>query len=332
MMRTTPSLPMIDGVGVEAAHAGADAAGDDRRRVGGERHHQGDEHDPVAVEVVRGDQRADGEDREQDDGDQQGAEAHDALHDGTAALADRAAVREGPTELLLEGQEEPGGEGERREPQRRDRLELLVAADGPRADLEERVRRDPADEQGDADRRGALGQWGASGRRCGHESTTLPSGPPNTPPPGAPVPVPRWRHGHRARGRGGSVRGGGAGLLDTGGDELGDLRAGGLQALDGHHREADADVGGVTGGAGHLLERRQLGAGARARGRRWGGRTRLGSSNGSFGSSNVGSLGIEGMRYTIAQSANNCKHSSSRFAEDFVGLSRPKCRQKRVAG
>ena len=61
------------------------------------------------------------------------------LHDRPAALAEGAPVAEGPAELLLEGEEEPGREGERGEPQRRDRLEGVVAADRPRADDEEGV-------------------------------------------------------------------------------------------------------------------------------------------------------------------------------------------------
>ena len=60
------------------------------------------------------------------------------------------------------------GEGERGEPQRRDRVELLGAADGPRADLEERVRRDSGDEQGRGDRDRALGQRSAQRGGSGH--------------------------------------------------------------------------------------------------------------------------------------------------------------------
>ena len=58
-------------------------------------------------------------------------EAHDLADDRAAALPDGPAVGERPAELLLEGEEEPGRQRERGEPQRRDRLELLVAADAP---------------------------------------------------------------------------------------------------------------------------------------------------------------------------------------------------------
>ena len=92
---------------------------------------------------------------------------------GLAALAERPAVGERPAELLLEREEEAGRQGERGEPQRRDRLELVVAADGPRADLEEGVGRDAGDEQGRGDRDGALGERGAGGRRAGHEGARL---------------------------------------------------------------------------------------------------------------------------------------------------------------
>ena len=66
---------------------------------------------------------------EGDDAAEQHAEPGDLGDDRAAALAERPAVADRPAELLLEGEEEPRGEGERGEPQRRDRLELVVAAD-----------------------------------------------------------------------------------------------------------------------------------------------------------------------------------------------------------
>ena len=124
-----------DGVGLEAPAARADAAGDVGRGVGAERHDEGDEHHPVAVEVGARDQRADADDRQGDEAAEQEAEAGDLGDDRPPAFADGAAMAEAAAELLLERQEEAGGEGERGEPQRRQRGELLRAADGVRADL-----------------------------------------------------------------------------------------------------------------------------------------------------------------------------------------------------
>ena len=51
-----------------------------------------------------------------------------------------------------------------------------------------------------------------------------------------------------------------ADLVELRGEQLEELLLQGLQALGGHHDEADADVGGVTGEAGDLLDARQLDA------------------------------------------------------------------------
>ena len=53
-----------DGVLAEAARARADAAGEVHRRVRREAGDEGEQHHPLAVEVVGGDQRAEGEDRQ----------------------------------------------------------------------------------------------------------------------------------------------------------------------------------------------------------------------------------------------------------------------------
>ena len=57
------------------------------------------------------------------------AEPHDATDHRVAALMQRLAMGEGAAELLLEREEEAGCQRERGEPQRRDRVELGVAAE-----------------------------------------------------------------------------------------------------------------------------------------------------------------------------------------------------------
>ena len=160
-----------DGVGAEAAAARADAAGEVGGCVGAEGDDEGDEHHPVAVEVDARDQRAETDDRQGDEAAEQEAEAGDLGDDRPAALAERPPVAEPSTELLLEGKEEAGSEGERGEPQRRQRGELFLAADGVRADLEEQVGRHAGDEQGGGDGDRALGkrrpQHGGSGDGLG---------------------------------------------------------------------------------------------------------------------------------------------------------------------
>ena len=218
------------------------------------------------------------------------AEADDLGDDRLAALADRPAVGEGPAELLLEREEEPGREGERGEPQRRDRVELVLAADGPRADLEEGVGGDAGDEQRGGDRercpRAAGCEWspvrtrGAEAiRRARRDRRGTPAG---------------TRHAPCRRGEaGGTGVAGGISrrqaawrtLLDLRLEQLDELLLQRLQALGGHHGEADADVGGVAGEAGDLLDARQLDVG-----RSTFGRSNFGSSN--FGSSNLGSSNL----------------------------------------
>ena len=121
-----------DGVFVESARPRADAG---TRQVdgcvGGEADDEGEHHHPLAVEVVGGDQRAEGEHRQDDDRQQDEAEAADLGEDGAAALADRTAMGERPAELLLEGEEETGARAKDGEPQRRDRAELILATDAP---------------------------------------------------------------------------------------------------------------------------------------------------------------------------------------------------------
>ena len=90
--------------------------------------------------------------------DEDGAEPHHLPHDRPAALAEGPAMRERSAELLLERQEEAGCQGERGEPHRRDRGELLRPADGDRADLEEREGGEAGDQQRDSDGNGALGE------------------------------------------------------------------------------------------------------------------------------------------------------------------------------
>ncbi len=125
--------------------------------VGGEGADQRDHHEPVAVEVRRCDDRAEQDDHDRDERDEDRAEPHDLLHHRLTALIDGPAMRERPAELLLEREEEAGSQREHGEPHRRDRSELLRAADSDRADLEERVGGEPGDQQRDADGDGALG-------------------------------------------------------------------------------------------------------------------------------------------------------------------------------
>ena len=96
------------------------------------------------------------------DADEHRAEPDHLAHDRSAAVADGPSVRERPAEFLLERQEEPGCEGEHGEPHRGDRCELLGAADGHGADLEEGVGGDAGDQQRDADGDGPLGQRSAA--------------------------------------------------------------------------------------------------------------------------------------------------------------------------
>ena len=172
-----------DGVVAEASGTRADAAGEVGRRVGDERHGERHHHHPVAVEVVLGDHRAQTARSEEDDAGEHRAERHDPPDDGSAALTVGPAVDERPAELLLEREEEPGRQRERGEPQRRDRVELLVTAERTRADLEERVGRDARDQQRDADGEGALGEWSAalhgfgSGGHQDHEGSWRPCKP-----------------------------------------------------------------------------------------------------------------------------------------------------------
>jgi hypothetical protein len=85
--------------------------------VGGEGGHQRGDHHPVAVEVVARDERAQRQDGDEDEGDEHGRQADDLGDDRMATFTDRPAVGERSPELLLEREEEPGGEGERGEPQ-----------------------------------------------------------------------------------------------------------------------------------------------------------------------------------------------------------------------
>ena len=147
-----------DGVGAEAARSGAHTAGEVRRRVADEREQQRHHHHPVAIEVVAGDDRAERDDHERNETAEEDAEPGDLVRDGPAALAERAAGADSPPELLLQRQEEPGRQRERGEPQRGDRLELVGAADGVLADLEEEVGGDAGDEQPQRDRDRSLGQ------------------------------------------------------------------------------------------------------------------------------------------------------------------------------
>ena len=157
--------PHHDGVLAEAPRSRADASSEMGGRVRRERDDQRRQHHPVPVEVVAGDERAEGENRDDDEGDEDRGQPDDLGDDGLAAVAGRPPVGEGASELLLEGEEESGGEGEGGEPQRRDRLELVGAPDRPRADLEEGVRRNARDQQGGRDGNGALRERSAGRRR-----------------------------------------------------------------------------------------------------------------------------------------------------------------------
>ena len=166
---------------MEAPTARADAAGEVCRGIGAERHDEGDEHHPIAVEVGAGDPRTHAQDCQGDDAGEEQAESSDLGDDGASAVADGAAMAEAAAELLLERQEEAGSEGEGGEPQRRERRELLGASDGVLADGEEQVRRHAGDEQRGSDRDRALGerspQRGSSGDRLrfGHGLQNLPT-------------------------------------------------------------------------------------------------------------------------------------------------------------
>ena len=83
---------------------------------------------------------------------------------GCAPWLERPPVRDGATEFLFERQEQARREGERHEPQRGERRELVGAADGDGADLEEGVGGETGEQQRDADGYGALGQR-CAGRR-----------------------------------------------------------------------------------------------------------------------------------------------------------------------
>jgi hypothetical protein len=143
-----------------------------RRRVSGERADQRDDHEPVAVEVVAGDQWAGRADHHDDRSDQDGTEGHHLADDGAPTLAEGAPMGQGSAELLLQRQEEPRREGEGGEPHRGDRFEGFGATDRDVADLEEGVRGDAGDEQRETDRQGALRQWRGCSRRTqaeGHD-------------------------------------------------------------------------------------------------------------------------------------------------------------------
>ncbi len=155
-----------DGVLGEPSAARTDAASQVGRGVADERQRQRDDHEPVAVEVRRW--RGTGwrsPCRARAMPDHHRPEANDLADDRLGALRERPPVRDGPTEFLFERQEEPGREGERHEPQRRERRELVGAADGDRADLEEGVGGEAGEQQRDADGNGPLGQRCAGRRR-----------------------------------------------------------------------------------------------------------------------------------------------------------------------
>ncbi len=172
-----------DRVVAEASGSRADATGEVRWRVGDERHRERPHHDPVAVEVVLRDHRAENGEGEEDDTGEHRTERHHPPDDGLAALTVGPAVGERPAELLFEREEEPGRQRERREPQGRDRFELRLTTERTRADAEERIGRDARDQQRDADGEGALGKWRAALRRIGsgghqdHESIWRPRQP-----------------------------------------------------------------------------------------------------------------------------------------------------------
>ena len=126
------------------------------RCVGAEGHDEGDQHHPVAIEIGARDQRAETDDRQGDEAAEQKAEAGDLGDDRPPSFAEGTALAEASAELLLERKEEARGEGERGEPQRRQRGEVFGAANGVGADLKEQIGRHPGDEQGGGDGNRAL--------------------------------------------------------------------------------------------------------------------------------------------------------------------------------
>ena len=153
-----------DAVRRETAVPGTDAASQVGGRVGHEADDERGRDDPVALEEVLRDVSGGHADHEHHERCQRDGEGNDPADDREPALAQAVAVRNCPAELLLERQEEPRGQEERREPEAADRLEALLA-EGLHTDLEERVAAHPGDEQADSDRQGAFGQREALGRR-----------------------------------------------------------------------------------------------------------------------------------------------------------------------
>ncbi len=151
-----------DGVGMEPAVAAGDAARQVGREVGRECDDQRDHQHPVAVEVPADDQRAEDQRSEDDQAGQCEAERSHPFDNWTSALAERPSVRQRAGQLLLEGQEEPGRERERGDPQAGDRLDGLVAAERDTCHLQEEVAADAGDQQTDAYRNGAFRQGNSS--------------------------------------------------------------------------------------------------------------------------------------------------------------------------
>ena len=111
---------------------------------------ESDEQQPLAVEQVAHDHRADQQEHdEQQPGDQR-SEQGGAPDDRTGAEPPGAAGRQGPAHFLLDGQEEPGPDDEHQGPQHRQRR-VRRLAERPRRDHGEAVRGDPRDDEPDAD-------------------------------------------------------------------------------------------------------------------------------------------------------------------------------------
>jgi len=145
-----------DRIRLEPSAATRHTAGEVHWRVTGERHHQGEQQHPVAVEVGIGDDLAEHQHHHEHRSSEDAAEQGDLAQHRTSTLVECSAGRYRPAEFLLEWQEEPRREGERGEPQRQHRGEGVVAPEGVFPDLQEHERRETRDEQAQPHRDGAL--------------------------------------------------------------------------------------------------------------------------------------------------------------------------------
>jgi hypothetical protein len=143
----------------EAARAGQASSEEVADGVARERQEQAAEQDPVVVEQLGGEERADEDEDRADDAEEAEGQQAGLLQDREAALAEGSAMGQRAPHLLLDREEEPGSEDERREPQLVDRSRR-VRAQPVAGERQEAVGREAGDHETDSDRDSPFGHQG----------------------------------------------------------------------------------------------------------------------------------------------------------------------------